>query len=198
MALFVESNVRARAQNEIRKSGFTKKANQIIVEASASYQPSKTFDIFLSHSIRDAELILGMKGIFEDLGYTVYVDWIEDPNLDRSKVTAETAEKLRQRMNSSKSLFFVTTTNAESSKWMPWECGYFDGKKQKVAIVPITTKATNNQYSGQEYLGLYPYIVQQANTANKELLWVRKSSTEYVSYDGWVKVQNSEIVWNKG
>ena len=198
MALFTESTVRQRAQAEVRKSGLIKKANQIILESYASYTPAKTYDIFLSHSIRDAELILGMKAIFEDLKYSVYVDWIEDPQMDRSKVTPATADQLRQRMSSSKSLFFVTTTNAESSKWMPWECGFFDGKKEKVAIVPIQASSTNNAYSGQEYLGLYPYIVQQASSTQREMLWVRKSGSIYTSYDNWVKTPNSEIEWKEG
>lgn len=198
MALFTESAVRQRAQAEVRKSGMVKKAAQLIVESSATYTSSKTYDIFLSHSVRDADLILGMKGIFEDLGYSVYVDWIEDPQLDRTKVTSATAEKLRQRMNSSKSLFFVTTSNAESSRWMPWECGFFDGKKEKVAIVPIQVTSTDNSYSGQEYLGLYPYVVQQKSGAQKEMLWIRKSNTTYVAYDTWVSKPNSQIKWNEG
>ncbi|UTH74219.1 toll/interleukin-1 receptor domain-containing protein [Chromobacterium sp. IIBBL 290-4] len=198
MALFTEASVRQRAQAEVRKSGTVKKASQIVLEACASYTPSKTYDIFLSHSIRDAELILGMKGILEDLGYTVYVDWIEDPQMDRSTVTAKTADKLRQRMNSSKSLFFVTTSNAESSRWMPWECGFFDGKKEKVAIVPIQATSTSNSYSGQEYLGLYPYVVKQPDENRKETLWVRKSSSRYISYDEWVSTPNSHISWREG
>jgi len=198
MALFTESAVRERARTEVRKSGMVKKAAQLIVESSASYAPSKTYDIFLSHSIRDADLILGMKGIFEDLGYAVYVDWIEDLQLDRTKVTTTTAEKLRQRMNSSNSLFFVTTSNADSSRWMPWECGFFDGKKEKVAIVPIQETSANNSYFGQEYLGLYPYVVQQQSNLNKEILWVRKSNTTYLDYDTWVLQPTSQIKWKEG
>lgn len=195
MALFTESAIRRRAQVEVGRTGL-KKAAQLIVEASATYASTKTYDIFLSHSIRDADLILGMKGTFEDLGYSVYVDWIEDPQLDRSKVTPATADKLRQRMNSSKSLFYVTTTNADASQWMPWECGFFDGKKEKVAIVPILKTSTDNSFSGKEFLGLYPYIVQQQNTKKQEMLWVRRSSSQYVSYDYWVKTSNSQIAWD--
>jgi hypothetical protein len=117
--------------------------------------------------------------------------------MDRSKVTAATADQLRQRMGSSKSLFFVTTSNAESSRWMPWECGFFDGKKEKVAIVPIQAESTNNSYSGQEYLGLYPYIVKQQSTSKKEMLWVMKNNTTYVSYDTWVSTPNFNISWNE-
>jgi hypothetical protein len=198
MALFIESTIRQRAQAEVRKTGFVKKAEQLIVEASAAYTAAKTYDIFLSHSVRDAELILGMKGTLEDLGYSIYVDWIEDPQLDRSKVTPATADKLRQRMNSSKSLFYVTTANSDASKWMPWECGYFDGKKEKAAIVPVQKSSTDNTFAGQEYLGLYPYVVKQANTKNQEMLWVRKSSSRYTDYDTWVITPNSQIAWKEG
>ena len=198
MALFIESTIRQRAQAEVRKTGFVKKAEQLIVEASAAYTTAKTYDIFLSHSVRDAELILGMKGTLEDLGYSIYVDWIEDPQLDRSKVTPATAGKLRQRMNSSKSLFYVTTANSDASKWMPWECGYFDGKKEKAAIVPVQKSSTDNTFAGQEYLGLYPYVVKQANTKNREMLWVRKSSSRYTDYDTWVITPNSQVAWKEG
>jgi hypothetical protein len=198
MALFIESTIRQRAQAEVRKTGFVKKAEQLIVEASAAYTTAKTYDIFLSHSVRDAELILGMKGTLEDLGYSIYVDWIEDPQLDRSKVTPATADKLRQRMNSSKSLFYVTTANSDASKWMPWECGYFDGKKEKAAIVPVQKSSTDNTFAGQEYLGLYPYVVKQANTKNREMLWVRKSSSRYTDYDTWVITPNSQVAWKEG
>lgn len=198
MALFTESAVRQRAQSEVRKSGFVKRADQLIVEASAAYSATKTYDIFLSHSIMDAELILGMNGTLEDLGYSVYVDWVEDPQLDRAKVTPATADKLRQRMNSSKSLFFVTTANSDASKWMPWECGYFDGKKEKAAIVPIQKASADNSFSGQEYLGLYPYVVKQPNTRNQEMLWVRKSSSRYVDYNTWVITPNANVVWKEG
>jgi hypothetical protein len=198
MALFTESTVRQRAALEIRKSYNLKNANQIIVESSASFTFSKKYDIFLSHSIRDAELILGMKGIFEDLGYSVYVDWIDDPQLDRSKVSASTARKLKDRMNAAKSLFYVTTSNSESSKWMPWECGYFDGKREKVAIVPIQTMSVNNIYFGQEYLGLYPYVVKERSNGGSDLLYIRTSYLTYIDYDTWVSKENSLINWRDG
>lgn len=198
MALFNEYSVRQRAHAEARKTGFIKNAEQLIAEASASFTTTRTYDIFLSHSIRDAELILGMKGILEDLGYSVYVDWIEDPQLNRTKVTPATADKLRQRMNSSRSLFYVTTANSDTSRWMPWECGYFDGKKEKAAIVPIQKAPIDNSFSGQEYLGLYPYVVRQPDTTNKEVLWVRKSNSQYIDYNTWVSTPNSHIEWRKG
>lgn len=198
MSLFVEADVRARAQREIKKSYVAKTAGQLILESASAYSRYKTYDIFLSHSIKDAELILGMKGILEDLSYSVYVDWIDDPELDRKQVSKSTAEKLRERMNSSKSLFFVTTENAEGSKWMPWECGYFDGVKEKVAIVPVKKSSYNNEFNGQEYLGLYPYAIKKKSTKGNEMLWIHINRSRYVSYDYWVKTPNNKIEWKEG
>lgn len=195
MALFYEAEVKARAQTELREA-FHANAEELIVKSARAYTPSKTYDIFLSHSVRDAQLILGMKKILEDLNYTVYVDWIHDPQLNRSNVTTATANKLRQRMKSSKSLFYITTSNATQSKWMPWECGYFDGDREKVAIVPIERERTvSNSYSGQEYLGLYPYCLKEKNDNNQEKLWIHKDNKTYASYDYWVKMPDSQVKW---
>jgi hypothetical protein len=200
MALFTENEVRARARQSVATDKLIKgayasrSAGEILREATESFSEAKAYDIFLSHSIKDEELILGIKAILEDLKYTVYVDWIEDPQLDRSKVTPATASKLRGRMNSSKSLLYVTTENAENSKWMPWECGYFDGLKEKVAIVPVKASAVGS-YAGQEYLGLYPYCVKERSTQGNDMLWIHKDAKTYTSYDYWVKTKNANIEW---
>ena len=201
MALFTEDEVRKRAKEEVP---FLKTAasmlNESVTESIKELQryPSKQYDIFLSHSIKDAELILGIKKICEDLGYSVYVDWIEDSQLDRSEVTKHTADILRKRMMSSKSLFYVTTGNAENSKWMPWECGYFDGLKGKVAIVPIKKYSYDDEYIGQEYLGLYPYVVKAKANDNVDKLWVHLNKAQYIFYDKWVKTPNNQLSWHKG
>ena len=63
---------------------------------------------------------------------------------------------------------------------MPWECGYFDGIKEKVAILPIKKYSYNNDYNGQEYLGLYPYCLKQDNTLGQSRLWVYKDKEYYL------------------
>ena len=194
MSLFVEADVKKRAQTVLAKS-LQKTASRILVDSVESYSEAKTYDIFLSHSVRDADLVLGVKGILEDLGYSVYVDWIEDTKLDRIKVTSATAEVLRKRMQNSRSLFYITTSNAETSKWMPWECGYFDGFKEKVAIVPVVPTATGNTYQGQEYLGLYPYALKELSSRKVDTLWIHKDSKTYISYDAWVKTQDRNVQW---
>jgi hypothetical protein len=114
------------------------------------------FDIFLSHAYEDADLIGGVKILLERDGHSIYVDWIEDAQTDRSRVTPETADLLRERMKHCKFLLFVTSKASPQSKWMPWELGYFDGlKPDKVGIFPLVQQAGQG-FVGQEYLGLYP------------------------------------------
>lgn len=198
MALFTESNVRARAQREMNRSTNLYKTNkQVLKESVAAFNKYLTYDIFLSHSSKDAELILGVKATLEDLGYRIYVDWVDDAQLDRSSVNEKTAQLLRERMAASKSLFYVTTDNASTSKWMPWECGYFDGFKGKVAILPVKQYALSNEYNGQEYLGLYPYCTKGPSTAGIERLWVYKNKDYYLVFDAWVATDREKMEWNR-
>jgi len=86
------------------------------------------------------------------------VDWIEDPAMDRTKVKTTTAEVLRERMRSAASLVYVHSANASDSVWMPWELGYFDGfKPTYVWVLPLVV-ASDSEFRGQEYLGLYPTV----------------------------------------
>jgi hypothetical protein len=132
------------AEAELRKSAKT---------------PRKTyFDIFLSHATVDAAVIAGVKALLENEGMTVYVDWLEDPQLDRSRVTPATADVLRMRMNHSGYLLYASSQASSDSKWMPWELGYFDGRRPgRVGILPIVATAGAG-FVGLEYLGLYPII----------------------------------------
>ena len=132
---------------------------EILRKSMESASLTDTFDVFLSHSSKDADLILGIKSLLEERGLSVYVDWISDPQLDRSKVTANTANQLRARMRQCDSLIYAATTNATSSKWMPWELGYFDGHRgdEHIAIMPFV-RHQGDAFSGQEYLSLYAVI----------------------------------------
>lgn len=159
MRYFTKSEARAAARH-VPSQRLHKSAGQVLREERASTRDSQSFDVFLSHAIADAELVLGVKRMLEARGLGVYVDWDTDATLDRSKVTAETAAVLRQRMKQSKSLLYLATEAASSSKWMPWELGYFDGMRSgAVAIMPLLDNE-NESFVGQEYLGLYPRVTK--------------------------------------
>ena len=119
---FTKSQARAAAAG--RRQILAKSSREILTEDNARLAKQDTFDVFLSHSIADAELVLGVKVILERLGFSIYVDWQTDAELDRSAVSKETAAVLRMRMRQSKSLLYVASENASTSKWMPWELGY--------------------------------------------------------------------------
>lgn len=182
MSLLTTSAVRARAQQSVR---YNLSTASILTERMQKQASAAGHDIFLSHAFDDKELILGVALTLEDLGYTVYLDWRDDPSLDRRNVNQATAFKLRDRMRNSKCLFFATTENTSNSKWMPWELGLKDGHNNRSAILPLQATRPDD-YKGQEYLGIYPYITQQQSNKQEEKLWVHRSRTCYVVFDAWL------------
>ncbi len=187
MAFFIESDMRAISKNTTQY--FTKSVDAILEERISGIPLSQKFNIFLSHSFIDAELILGIKIALEQLGYSVYVDHQVDPQMSRQKVTIETASVLKERMRHSESLFYVSSYNSQNSVWMPWELGYFDGIRGTAAIPPLFSRQQSiDEYSGQEYLGIYPYITYAPTNNNPDnRLWINWSPNEYVVFEDWVK-----------
>lgn len=193
MALFTEDSLRSRARKQAFRGTFytyESKARSMLAESVTNQvnlsAQNKTFDIFLSHSSTDAEVVAGLKLELEDLGYSVYVDWIEDPLLSRTNVTKATALALKVRMNHCTALLYAFSENASNSKWMPWELGYFDGIKGTVAVLPIAN-TSKHSFQGSEYLGIYYYIqISEISGTNKTALWVYEKPDKYIIYSAWV------------
>lgn len=117
-------------------------------------KPAVLFDIFLSHSSLDQLQVLGIYTLLRTRGYSVYLDQICDPLLNRAHVTRATARVLRYRIAQSRSLFVATSSNATNSRWVPWELGFMDGWNAKAAVLPILPSGTVS-FKGQEYFELY-------------------------------------------
>lgn len=151
------------------------------------FEVNKKYDLFISHSYMDKELVEVLYKIFEESGYEVYIDWKEEKLQNRENVSADTARILKNRINSCSGLSFIATGNVVNSKWCPWELGYADGKKNRAAILPIL-KEQSSQYKGMEYLGMYPYI--DYNTANngKYEFWVNdvNDKNKYSTLREWL------------
>ncbi|WP_276803481.1 toll/interleukin-1 receptor domain-containing protein [Odoribacter laneus] len=149
MSIFTEDYLRKKALTKILDSS---------IQYFSKTSEMANFDIFLSHSFLDKEVVKGLYNTLTEQGFSVYVDWIVDPDLNRSFVTKESAEKIRKRMDQSRSLLYAISTNAEMSKWMPWELGYVDGHtRHKCAILPVT-KTSESKFERMEYLKLYPIV----------------------------------------
>lgn len=173
----------ARRQSNVR----TFSASTVLNEGRQISDSTKTFDIFLSHSSDDNEFVAGIKLILEDFGFTVYVDW-NDLALNPNRVTQKTAAILRERMSHCRSLVYAYSGNAQNSRWMPWELGYFDGlKSSMVAVLPIS-KDANKSIQGSEYVGLYYAIgIDTISNTNRKALWVNNGLEEYVNLNDWLK-----------
>src|SRR5262245_61878424 len=147
MPLFTESHVRTLAASRESRAG--KSASRLLSETFVT--DGQAFDVFLSHSSNEPEqILLGVKLLLQEFGLAFYVDRYDDPHLASDRVTAETAQLLRKRMRQSRSLVYVDSQYSRTSRWMPWELGYFDGHKGTVGVLPIAT-GTTTSYLGQEY-----------------------------------------------
>jgi len=182
MALFTKDDI---ARVQVRGIPIFESATESLQKQAKEFSEFKTYDIFLSHSFLDANEIRKIRQLLQNFGHTVYVDWEEDPQLDRSKVNKETAKRIRTRMCCCRSLFFAISGNSSNSKWMPWELGFSDAFSGKVAIMPILDRPTYNDiYDGQEYLGLYPYV-----SGDTVSLWIHESERDKKRYCDWILEQ---------
>lgn len=183
---FYEEELRQIARNS---KGLFEKSGEILYKSAVyEFSTQQKFDIFLSHSFQDAEVIHGLKLFIEStFNLSVYVDWIDDPLLDRSKVTRNTADRLRLQMNNSRTLLVAYSEALPTSRWVPWEIGYFDSNNGKIATIPITKDISySEEFQGQEYLGLYSYGVRGKNKRGDEAIWIQNSPDEYVPLTEWV------------
>ena len=153
MAFLSQDEMRERAQRRAVRERTSVEENLRV----ASRDHSSSYDIFLSQTIRDAELVLGVYDLLTELGFCVFCDWINTPEIDRGAVTPANADYLRQIMQRSKSFLFLDTEGAAQSLWMCWELGWFDGHDGHVAILPVLSEGLTT-YRGREFLGLYPYV----------------------------------------
>lgn len=154
MSLLTEDQVRGWARARLTKSWRTDSV--VLKDARAQ---TGSFHVFLSHAFLDKELVVGLYNQLVEYGLRVYVDWVEDAQLDRTHVTTANAALLRQRIKESASVLFAVSQNASTSVWMPWEVGFGDGAGRKVAVIPILKNVNvAAQTVHQEYLGLYPTV----------------------------------------
>lgn len=156
--------------------------------ASRALKSSDRYDIFLSHRYLDAPDVLALKTFIESFGFSVFVDWIANPELNRENVTKETAGQLRDAMKRCNSLLYAISGNSSDSKWMPWELGYSDALHGRIAVVPVSEYEVDSEsYNGQEYLALYPYLSLRQSQDGQRLLWIQESASTYVTLKGWLQ-----------
>ncbi len=179
MAFYRASDLRNVGQRTASRSSTSARA--MLAYRGLAVSDRDHFHIFLSHSYRDAEVILGIVERLEAQRLSVYVDWMVDAQLDRTKVNAQTAALLRRRMKQCESMIFATSTSSPASKWMPWELGYFDGAvSEQISIMPIEGDQGPGHH-GQEYLGLYPTIEALPSVGGKVMAAVSPDGATFTA-----------------
>jgi hypothetical protein len=94
---------------------------------SNSVESKKKYDIFISHSYLDKDLVKNMKNTINFLNLSCYYDWTSDQDfLKRNLISDYTKEVLKKRIEQSKALILVLTHNviAEAeiiSEWVRWK-----------------------------------------------------------------------------
>lgn len=116
--------------------------------------------VFLSHSHQDNDIVLSIIEFLLRENTYVYVDWL-DPTMP--KVTsAETATKIKERIIQCDRFIVLLSENSKESRWVPWELGFADAKKDnsKISIFPIkrNLSTSDSNFDGLEYMELYQTI----------------------------------------
>ncbi|MGN6065375.1 hypothetical protein [Brevundimonas diminuta] len=83
MPLLLEDDIRQRA----RRRAQTERSSIDELLRRAAKRSCDRYDIFLSQTIRDAEIVLGVYDLLTEAGYSVFCDWIEAPLQDRHEVS---------------------------------------------------------------------------------------------------------------
>src|SRR5690606_24149632 len=112
--------------------------------------------IFLSHKHDEREFLEGAISLLKSFGVDIYVDWLDD---GMPKTTSgQTAVRIKQKIKSNDKFILLATEGAIDSKWCNWELGLGDAAKyiDQIAIFPIKKDYAN--FTGSEYLEIYPYI----------------------------------------
>lgn len=153
------------------------------------FDNKESYDVFISHSSLDKELTCSIYDLFVQNGFTVYLDY-EDLELNPRNVSSSTGEKLRSKMKRSKCLSYISTSISPTSKWCPWELGYYDGVSEgKCCILPII-KGSQKTFKGQEYLGMYPYLEYEKYADTEEYdfgVIDQENSKKYTTFSSWLK-----------
>jgi len=114
--------------------------------------------IFLSHKHDELENLEGAISFLNSHSIQIYVDWLDE---EMPKTTCgTTATRIKEKIKENDKFILLATEAAISSKWCNWELGLGDAAKyiNNIAILPIKNDYSN--FSGSEYLEIYPYIYE--------------------------------------
>ena len=157
-------------------------ANESLREFKAESKYGKV-SIFLSHKHNETAELDGAINFLKKLGVDVYVDWLDE---GMPKTTSgKTAQRLKQKIRENKKFVFLATEGAINSTWCNWELGHGDAAKyiNHIAVLPV--KNNYSDFSGAEYLQIYPYIYESDITL--DTFYVKFPDGRVIGLKDWLK-----------
>lgn len=117
-----------------------------------SIQNRKSFDMFISHSSRDASLIKKIIKALNAHNISVYCDWTSDSDfLKRELVSEFTKIVLLKRLEQSRSLLYIRTDNSVIADWVKLELAHFATLNKPMYYIDFTDQAAVDGSEKLEY-----------------------------------------------
>ncbi|MBE7646731.1 TIR domain-containing protein [Tenacibaculum finnmarkense genomovar ulcerans] len=192
--MITESEFRNIASQKTRTGGLRGYVN----ETRTFSKTTSITSIFLSHSHKDKNKVEQAKIFFENLGISIYVDWM-DSTMPES-TSGITATRIKSKIKENEKFVLLATNLAVNSKWCNWEVGVGDIYKLSTDNIAILGLADNNRlWNGNEYLQIYPSIeYENGNNKNNLDNYIPKGyyvlyppnsngSRKYITLEKWLK-----------
>jgi len=172
--------------NQIREDSERKMPYNWLNESLSAKSRTKKYNeksIFLSHKHDESTELKNAIAFLNSLGVSVYVDWLDE---GMPKTTSdETATKIKKKIKEKDKFILLATEGAISSKWCNWELGYGDAQKYIDNIVILPVKENYRDYTGSEYLQIYPYIYE--SDSSKGTYYVKYPDRSLKNIISWLK-----------
>ncbi len=174
------------ALNSIKDSAVRTKSYSWLnesVNARARLKKYGEVTVFLSHKHDEKAELENAIAFLNSLGVSVYVDWLDE---GMPKTTSGvTAAKIKTKIKEKDKFVFLATEGAIASKWCNWELGFGDAQKyiNHIAILPV--KENYQDYTGSEYLQIYPYIYE--SDSSKGTYFVKFPNGDLKNLIDWLK-----------
>ena len=180
-------------ESQLKELGRSSRANFLMKTLKSSsrqhFSSRQQKTIFLSHKHDEDKFVNSARWFFKDYtSINLYIDWLDD---NMPEITnAETASKLKEAIQKSDKFIFLATEGAIHSQWCNWELGLGDTYKYPEHIALLPFKKDNKNYSGSEYLQIYPYIeyLNDRNHLEEFYVRIRKNNrvTTVCTLEGWL------------
>lgn len=155
MELITKSQLR-NVRNIFETAQGVRTFSEFVNESKTRKSTSVEVTIFLSHKHDESEELKDAIALLKKYGVNVYIDH-NDEEMPKH-TSGATAEKLKKKIKENKKFILLATERAIASKWCNWELGFGDAHKYINHIALLVVKEDNTNWTGSEYLQIYPVI----------------------------------------